>query len=141
MSKDERKFLEGDLDTIKWHSQLLADLWGAKLRNHNDDIIKAMANGVESEVKVLIYEMPIMGNPETGQPIAKMMVKLDNRENRKSTIEIKNGAAALLSWEAKTKSLCSACNHYRTILGDPVCTKTAHPTKFKKTCNAYSPRN
>jgi len=140
MSHNEEKVFEGDLDAMKWLGELLADLWSAKAKNgeHNDDAIKTMAGGIESQVKTLTYELPIMGNPETGQPIVKMRVKLDERPDGKSTIKIKNGAAGLMSWEAKTKSLCFVCLHKRKIFDELGCFKASHPSSHKKVCKAFT---
>ena len=139
MSHNEEKVLEGDIKAVKFWGQLLADLWSAKIKNgETDEDIKTLSGGIESQVKVLTYELPIMGNPETGQPIVKMRVKLDERPDGKSTIKIKNGAADLLSWEAKNKSLCFVCLHYATILGDKLCKRAAHPSSYKKLCKAFA---
>lgn len=139
MSHNEEKVLKGDLEAVKFFGTLLADLWNAKIKNgKTDEDIKYLAGEVESQVKILTYELPVMGNPETGQPIVKMQVRLDERIDGKSTIKIKNGAADLLSWEAKNKSLCFVCLHYRKVMDDLWCNKFSHPSSHKKTCKAFT---
>ena len=140
MARNEERKVEGDIDSIRYYVGLLADIWNAKVKNgtNKDDNIKVLAGEVESQVKIVNYEVPIMGNPDTGQPIVKMSVKLDERPEGKSTITIKNGAADLMSWEAKNKSLCFVCIHYTTIIGDKVCKRAAHPSSHKKSCKAFT---
>lgn len=139
MSHNEERKVEGDINSIKFFGGLLAAIWNAKTKNgSNNDAIKVLAGEVESQVKIVNYEVPIMGNPDTGQPIVKMSVKLDERPEGKSTITIKNGAADLMSWEAKNKSLCFVCIHYTTIIGDKVCKRAAHPSSHKKSCKAFT---
>ncbi len=139
MSHNEETVLRGDVKAVKFFGALLADIWNAKAKNgKEDEDIKALAGDVESQVKILTYEMPIMGNPDTGQPIVKMQVRLDERPDGKSTIKIKNGAADLLSWEAKNKSLCFVCLYYKNVLGDMICNKWSHPSSHKKTCKAFA---
>lgn len=140
MSKNEERKVEGDIDSIRYYVGLLADIWNAKVKNgtNKDDNIKVLAGEVESQVKIVNYEVPIMGNPDTGQPIVKMSVKLDERPEGKSTITIKNGAADLMSWEAKTKSLCFVCMHQKRMFEELACGKFAHPSSHKKVCKAFT---
>ncbi len=140
MAHNEEKRIEGDIDSIKFYGGLLADIWGAKAKNGNtsNDAIKLLAGEIESQVKIVNYDVPIMGNPDTGQPIVKMSVKLDERPEGKSTITIKNGAADLMSWEAKNKSLCFVCMHYKKIFDELACGKFAHPSSHKKICKAFT---
>jgi hypothetical protein len=140
MARNEERKVEGDIDSIRYYVGLLADIWNAKVKNgtNKDDNIKVLAGEVESQVKIVNYEVPIMGNPDTGQPIVKMSVKLDERPESKSTITIKNGAADLMSWEAKTKSLCFVCLHKRKIFDELGCFKASHPSSHKKVCKAFT---